>query len=330
MSYEIAFYLLFLALAVAVLIRSGVYIVHALVGIAHFLNISEFTLSFILMAIATSLPELGVGINAALSGNPIISLGNIIGANIVVLSLVLGLILVFVGKMKVNSDISAKAHWFNFALAISPFPLLYDGVLSRFDGAFLMALFAVNVTVLMRARALHPSEPHVWESLLRHFSRAQQHGLAFHGFIKDILVFTVAMGFLLGSSFFVVYAAEHISFAFDISPLFVGIFIVAIGTTLPELTFGVKAALSHHGELSLGNLFGTVVFNSTWILGMVALLQPIVVSDHFSFWISAAYMALVVLCAHVFLRTGYALTRKEGVFLILLYFFFVFIQFRFL
>ncbi len=99
MDYEIIFNFLLLIVGIFILIRSGVYIVRALVNIAHFLNVSEFTLSFILMAFATTLPEFGVGIGSAFSGQPMISLGNVFGSNILNLSFILGLIALISGKL---------------------------------------------------------------------------------------------------------------------------------------------------------------------------------------------------------------------------------------
>lgn len=328
MSYEIAFYFLVMAAGVFVLIRAGVYIVHALVRIAHFLKLSEFVLSFVLMAIATSLPELGIGINAALSGDPLISLGNVVGANIIVLSLVLGVVLILGGTVKIGSDVSLHAHWIHFLLAISPLLLFYDGVLSRFDGVILMILFVVATILMFRARSPHVS-PRVHEAFLRHFSPAS-YERAFHRFLRDVFVLIVSLALLLGSAFSVVYAAEYLALSFGASSFLIGALVVAIGTTLPELTFGIKAVMSRHGGLSLGNLFGTVVFNSTWILGMVSFLHPIVLTNPFSFFIDAAFMIFVMFCAYFFLLTGKVLTRAQGVFLVALYLVFLFVQMRFL
>ncbi|MEK7657999.1 MAG: sodium:calcium antiporter [Patescibacteria group bacterium] len=322
--YELYFNILLIAVGIFALIKSGAYVVKALINIAHFLKISEFTLSFILMAAATSLPELGIGLNAAFNNTPLISLGNILGANILVLSLILGAMILIEGNLTLKKHSPAHSSWFNFFLAISPVILLIDGDLSRFDGLILIALFVLNLGRLLKFREIFNHHR------VKHFLNGDEHRLADLNtsfFLKNLFIFILAIGVLLLSSYLIVKGVEIFSLKLGIPEILIGIFIVALSTTLPELSFGIKAILSRRNEMSLGNLLGTVVFNSTLILGIVSLISPIRIENGVSFWVSAGVMILIIFLANLFLKTRDSLNRLEGLLLILIYFVFAIISY---
>ncbi|MEE8131882.1 MAG: hypothetical protein V3T98_02450 [Candidatus Paceibacterota bacterium] len=325
---ELVLNFLILATAVFVLIRAGVFVVRSLIRMAHFLNVSEFALAFILMSFATTLPEFAIGLNSAFSGEPLISLGNIFGANILNLSLVLGLV-VLISKSSLVIDRSSPSHhhktWITFFIGISPVILLLDLELSRLDGLILIILFFLYLARLFHLKEIFEHRKSFWISFINHFERRAD-GLNLKYFFKNLLVFIASVGVVLVSAFFVVNSAETISLKIGISEMLIGIFIIALGTTLPELSFGIRAALRKHEGLSLGNLFGATAFNSTWILGLVALISPIKIVDSTSFWISAAAMVLVLFLANLFLRTRDLISRREGTVLISVYVLFVIVQ----
>lgn len=325
MGYELAFNFLLIAVGIFILIRSGVYIVHSLVKIAHFLNVSEFTLSFILMAFATTLPEFAIGVVSALKGEQILSLGNILGANILTLGLTLGLVTIIAGKLTMDGHSVAHRSWFNFFLGVSPVIFLIDGRLSRLDGLILISLFFLNLARLFHLREIFHHRRSFWLSFINHFERRPD-GLNIGYFLKNILIFVAASGFLLFSAYAIIGGAKALSVRAEIPELLVGIFIIAIGTTLPELSFGIRSALSRHGDLSLGNLFGAATFNSTWILGIVALLNPIQISGNSVLWISAVTMVLILFLANLFLRSREYISRCEGLALVGIYVFFIVFQ----
>jgi len=324
MNYELAFNFLLIGVGIFILIRSGTYLVRSLIEIARFLRVSEFTLSFILMAFATTLPELTIGVNSALRGQPLISLGNVLGANILNLSLTLGFIALISGQLAIGlkpKEIAASHHWLTFFLGISPLFFLVDLKLSRLEGAILIALFLIYLARLIHLREVFREGKSFWLSHLHH---SVDFGVK--NFFKNLIIFAVAVGFLLLSASIIIKGAEVVSLKTGASQLLVGIFIVAFGTTLPELFFGLKAALSRHAELSLGNLFGATALNSTWILGLAALISPIQIKQPLPFFISAITMILVLFLANLFLQTREAISRKEGVVLMLIYFIFLIIQ----
>lgn len=324
---ELILNFLILVAGVFILIRAGVFVVKSLVKMAHFLNVSEFALAFILMSFATTLPELAIGLNSAFSGEPTIALGNILGANILNLSLVLGLVALVSKSIIIDRSSPSHHHktWLTFFLSISPVILLLDKQLSRLDGLILIILFFLYLARLFHLKEIFEHRKSFWISFIDRFEhRTDKLNLKY--FFKNLLSFIVSVTVVLLSAFFVVDAAEAISFKIGISKILVGVFIIAFGTTLPELSFGIRAALKKHEGLSLGNLFGATAFNSTWILGVVALISPIKITDSVSFWLSAGAMVLILFLANLFLRTRDAISRREGAILINVYVLFVIAQ----
>lgn len=321
-----AFDLLLIAVGVFILIRSGVYIVHSLVKIAEFLKVPEFILSFVLMAFATTLPEFAIGINAALKGEPLISLGNILGANILTLGLTLGLVALISGRLMIAGPpkgVAATHHWFTLLLGSAPLILLIDGKLTRFEGLILILLFLLYITRSFHLRQVFDHRKSFWPS---HFHLLEPSFSALKDFFKNLTIFAVASGFLLFSAFLIVSSAKALSLRIGISEFLVGALIVALGTTLPELSFGIRAAVSGRGELALGNLFGAAAFNATWILGIVALISPINIQTPLFFFVGAGFMMLVLFLANLFLQTRQSISRREGLVLILTYLVFLIVQ----
>lgn len=307
-----------------VLLKSSVFAAKYLEQIARFLGISEFSASFILMAFATTLPEFAIGINSALSGSPEISLGNILGGNIVTLSLILGIVATIAGNIKLNDHGIFTAHRiFTLSLTIAPVALLLDGMLSRIDGAILVCLFFAHIAVLVKLKDRFRGG-----KTFNH-SSASSIPLLLWGIrktFKSLTFFTIAVVFLIGGSYIVVYSAHNLSLVIGLPEILIGIFILGIGTSLPELTFGVRTAVSGHGNMSVGNLFGAAVLNSTLILGSVAIISPIYITLPKVVWVGSIFMVLTMFIAFHFLKSKDFLVRREGIFLLFIYIVFLLVQ----
>ena len=317
-------WILILLAAAIILIRSGAWLVHALVNISSRLKISEYIVSFVLMSFATTLPEFWVGVSSAFSGVSALSIGNVFGANIANLSLILGIASLFSGRVVLHRRTARFDAWSNVILGGLPVILLFDGVLSRLDGFVLLSLFAAFLL-----RLLAGSRP--WSShrplpaSIRHRPSNRLFSKPLHFLLYDFGVFALAAGFLILSAYLIVYSAGRLTASLGISPLIIGIIAVSFGTTLPELTFAIRASLARHSELSLGNLIGATIFNSTLILGVVAVINPVRLSaaDLVNLRLSSVALIIILLTANIFLRTRARLGRREGAVLILLYFIFI-------
>jgi len=308
--------ILFLA-SVYILVKSGAIAVKNLVAVARYLRISEYVLAFILMALATSLPEFFIGINSALSKTSILSLGNVIGSNIVNLSFVLGAVVIIAKGIRIESKIAKRDAWLVFFISILPVLLLIDKNLSRADGAILLIAF-----IWYFRRILKDKE--AFKKRMNHVARTVEE---FWRFIKDLIVFILAIVILLGSSWAVVKTAELIAQGLNLTLALIGLILVAIGTSLPELVFGIKSVITKHEGMNLGNLIGSTVINSTLILGITVLVFPIKIEDFNLILTSGLLMILTILIVNFFITTKDKISLREGIILIGLYILFLIIEF---
>jgi len=308
--------ILFLA-SVYILVKSGAIAVKNLVAVARYLRISEYVLAFILMALATSLPEFFIGINSALSKTSILSLGNVIGSNIVNLSFVLGAVVIIAKGIRIESKIAKRDAWLVFFISILPVLLLIDKNLSRADGAILLIAF-----IWYFRRILKDKE--AFKKRMNHVARTVEE---FWRFIKDLIVFILAIVILLGSSWAVVKTAELIAQGLNLTLALIGLILVAIGTSLPELVFGIKSVITKHEGMNLGNLIGSTVINSTLILGITVLVFPIKIEDFNLILTSGLFMILTILIVNFFIATKDKISLREGIILIGLYILFLIIEF---
>lgn len=304
--------ILYFTLSCAVLIVSGVLLVKSLTKIARFLHISEFSAAFIIMAVATSFPELFVGISSAISGAPSLSLGNVIGANILNLTLITGIIILVSKEIKTTAKIGKDAYFMLVAITLIIILFIIGRSLSRIDGAILLCFFFVNSYRILRKRKEYPKRIEDGSETQRKFIY--------------LLIFLIALIGLFLSSNYVVKYASALAIDFNFPQIIIGIFLLSIATTLPELVFGVSAARLEHKEMGIGDQIGTIIVNSTLILGVVAIISPIT-TVFLPFLISAAFMFISAFIFTTFLITGRKFETLEGISLILIYVLFVIIEF---
>jgi len=310
-------YIALFLISIFALVKSGAIAVQRLVAMARYLRISEYVLAFILMALATSLPEFFVGINSALSKNSILSLGNIIGSNIVNLSFILGAVTIFAKGIRIESKIAKGDAWIVFFVSILPLLLLVDKSLSRAEGVILLLVF-----VWYFRRILKQKE--AFRKRMDHMARTIKE---FWEFFRNLLIFILTIAILLVSSWLVVKTAVLIAQDLALPLALIGLVLVAIGTSLPELVFGIKSVITKHEEMNLGNLIGSTVINSTFVLGITALIYPIKIENLNMILTSGLFMIFVVLLANFFIATKEKISWREGAVLIGLYVAFLVLEF---
>lgn len=287
--------------------------------IANLLRISPIVIGLTVVAIGTSLPELAVGITAANEGKGALAVGNVVGANILVLLLVLGLsaaiqplpIQPYSLRLEVPAMIGA-------ALALILMSL--DGVLTRTEGA-LLVMAAVFYTALIvqssrRERRMVADE-------FQHEYAQPLPPLAERGkqFLLQGVVLAVAITLTILGADLLVAGATDLALAFGVSDAVIGLTIVALGTSSPELVTTVVATLRGDRDVAIGNLLGSGVYNILAILGTVMLVspQPIDVSRELLF-IDLPVAAAVALVCWPVLRSGHMISRAEGLAFVAAYF----------
>ncbi len=305
---NISLFILFVV-GIALLVRTSGWLVSLLTWMARYLKMSEYAVAFILMAAATSIPELFVGINSALTGFPTLSFGNVLGANLLNVTIVLGVAALF-GAITLEDERITHGASFVFTLTFTPLIMLLDGVLSRIDGALLILIFFAYlrylfVTSRIPDHAINTVEPTP---------------AAVGEFVKKLFLFMGGVLLLLVASRIAVFAAEVLAVRFGIPAFLVGLIVISLGTTLPELTFGIRSALERKGGMSIGNAIGSVVFNLLFVLGVVAVIQPI----HLEGTKTPAFISLLAvtgisLLLYIISRISGRISRLTGIFLILVY-----------
>jgi len=302
-----------LILSCTVLFLSGSWLVKSLSKIAYFLRINEFLLGFVIMAFSTSIPELFVGITAALANNSELAFGTVFGSNIADLTIVIGIAVILAKGIKIESKKTRKDTFYMVFVAGLPIVLmLVGGSLSRLDGVILIGVFLFYMYHIIRERKEFRKEI---------VERVKHWDVVLNG-----IIFVLSLVLLFLSANFVVDYATKISIEFLLPPILIGLFLIGLGTSLPELMFNIQAVMEKHPEMALGDTIGSVVINSTLVLGVVAFINPITTNFLF-FFSSAFFMLLVAFIFSIFVETGRKLYIKEGIALLLLYSFFIMVEF---
>jgi cation:H+ antiporter len=294
---------------VVLTVAADMFVVGAARTAAH-LRISPVVIGAVIIGIGTSAPEMVVSGLAAAGGNLDIAVGNVIGSNLANVSLVLG-----VAAMTATLTVQGSTLGREAPLSVGSvilFGLLVQGGLARWEGLVLLgALVAALVWVLQAARAEGNEElgSEVDEYLSDgEISLARELGRALVGLVATI-----------GSAQLLVWSALDIAESLGLAAGFVGLTIVAIGTSLPELATSLQAARKNETDLIIGNLLGSNIFNSLAVGGLAALLGPGTIDDTALTGIATALMVGVAVLAGLFMRSGRRVTRPEGLVLLAVY-----------
>lgn len=292
----------------ALVVKASQLAVGSLLWLSEEFGLTEFTTSFLVIGIASVLPELALGLAAAFEGASDFGIGIVFGANILDLTLVLGIVAIYANGLKVESK-TVRDNLYFLLLSALPVALVWDGELTRFDGVVLLAAFFVYVLWLARER----------KGFTRKIAASRDTDL------PDQLVIAVfSIVVLFGGAYLAAHAATSISVGLGVPVLFLGL-VLALGTCLPELSFSLQALAEKHPELGLGDIVGNVVTDCTFTLGVLALVRPISISDGGVLSVGVS-MLLAALLAVWFMRSGASLSRREGVVLVLAYAGFVLAQ----
>ncbi len=293
----------------ALLIVGAEGLVRGSAALAHRLGVQPLLIGLTVVALGTSSPELMVSVGAAASGNGNIGLGNALGSNISNLLLILGAA-ALVRPLKVRPEMLRREVPVLIGATLLLITLLYDRVLSRFDGGLLLLGGAVwLVAEVVNARRMqHTAGPSIAPLLAAEQPRkAWMEGLWLIGGLAALLV---GARYLLGGS---VVMAERLGF----NEMTIGLTVVAIGTSLPELATSMVAARRQQDDVAVGNAIGANIINVLVVLGITALIQPIEIQG-LRFFDIATLLGSVLLIVPLF-RTGARITRFEGLILLAAY-----------
>lgn len=296
---------LLLLLGLALLVVGSEALIRGSLGAARRLGVSPLLSGLVILGFGTSAPELIVSIDAAVNGRPDIAIGNVVGSNIANVLLILG-ICALITPLSVR-PLALRRDAVTVVAASILFLILVGGsALEQTDALiFLLALFAY----LSWAYYTERSSP----ALLGELHKAEAEELSMVPKTVFWIVAAVPLGLLLliGGSRVLLTGAVGIADHLGVSEAVIGLTLVAVGTSLPELSISVIAAIRRHADVAVGNILGSNIFNLLGILGISALLQPLPVHARilqFDQWVMLGAALLLML----FLYTGRRLSRLEG------------------
>lgn len=257
--------LLVLALALAGVVVGGRLTIRFLTNITTAFGVSEFTVAFVILAIATSMPEVFVGITSSLRGASDLVISTALGSNIVNATFIMGLTALLSGGISTQQLNLKRDLAVGGIISFLPLLFLLNGIVSRFEGLLLILVFVLYLALLARDQ-------------IRYQSLQMPHHL-----LRGIFSFVfalLAIGLLLYASDKTVAASVELAAAVGIPSFLIGLFLLSIGTSLPELVTTLQANRRGKSAMALGNIIGSNVTNSSLVIGIAALINPISVSLH--------------------------------------------------
>ncbi|OON95378.1 MAG: sodium:proton exchanger [Epulopiscium sp. Nele67-Bin005] len=305
-------YYVLLLIGFVLLIKGADFFVDGASSIATRLNVSPLLIGLTIVAFGTSAPELAVSITSALSGDNAIAIGNVLGSNIFNFLMVIG-VSALIAPFAVDKDILAKEFPFTILAGIILFILGLDvalqdqtmNVISRADGILLLIFFSMFMYYLIAS------------ALSNRDNGSDDDEIECMPMSKSILMsIGGALGIVLGGDM-VVNNASEIALIWGMSEGLVGLTIVAIGTSLPELVTSVTAAKKGQSDMALGNVIGSSIFNIFLILGVSTAINPIPLNS--DIFIDIFFMIAVIVTAYIFALTGKKINRPEGGFFVASY-----------
>jgi len=296
---------LLLILGIAVLAIGGEALIRGALGISKQWGVSPLLSGLVIVGFGTSMPELVVSIDAVLSGQSDIAVGNIVGSNIANTLLILGLCAAITALTVTPSALSRDAVIVMIASTVFV-GLGWDKTIGRFDALLLLAiLIAYLVWAYRSEKALADPAAEV------HEAEAAELNLLPNTTLWSIVAVMLGLALLIGGSQLLLKGAVGIAQTLGVSEAVIGLTLVAVGTSLPELTISLIAALRHHADVAVGNVLGSNIFNLLGILGIAALVKPMEISTRileFDQWV----MLGITFILFVFLYTGRRVSRLEG------------------
>lgn len=295
-----------LALSLFVVIQAAGFATHYSERIAEGFHLSRYIVGFVVVSFISILPETIIAVNAALRGNPDFGVGLLFGSNVADLTLIFAILILVAGKngFHVEKSLWRKLLVYPLFMAI-PLLLGIDGRFTRAEGAVLIVIGLIFYFFIFSKNV----------GISTHQSRSP-------GRLKNSLLLVLSMGLLLVGAHFTVGSAVGLAHSLGISPVLVGILIVSLGTTIPELFFSVQAIKAKKPALAVGDIFGSVLADATIVIGLVAMISPLNFPPIIAY-VAGGWMVVASIILLTLIKTRYRLTRPEAFILVFVWLLYV-------
>ena len=288
----------------AILIVGADLIVNQSERIALKFKIPEFIIGATLIALGTSLPEMAASIAASYNHKPDIAVANVIGSNILNITLVLASVFLIAKNINPNRDFFAKDSTWALVPVLIFVLMIIDGVISRFDALLLLLLMGAYLLFLLQDAKNIPKEKRLELDEI-HFSWLKTMFMLLAGFILIML-----------GAHFTVESASDIAKSFGISQWVIGIIMISIGTSLPELVVSISAAVKGKVDMAIGNIIGSNMANTTVVLSAAALTNPLTIhASNYIFDIATMIVSTLLL---VFITANKLYNKSAGISLMII------------
>lgn len=301
----------FLILGFILLVKGADWFVDGSSNIARLLRVPPVLIGLTIVALGTSAPEATVSIIAAVQGTADVAVGNVVGSNILNITIVVGLAAV-IFPLRVQNEMIIKQIPFALLASLALFALSSDmlfqesvsNMLSRSDGFILFLFLSIFMYYIIEVGLKSRKETKVIQDPNVKWG-------------KSILITAIGLAAIILGGQLVVSSATKIALGLGMSEALVGLTVVAIGTSLPELVTSISAALKKQSEIAIGNVVGSGIFNILFVLGTTSLISPLPINPVIftDIWIMIVLTVLLL----VFSRTNFRIGRKEGTILALIY-----------
>lgn len=294
-----------LILVFALLIKGADFFVDGSSNIARLLQVPPILIGLTIVAFGTSAPEATVSIIAALEGNADVAVGNVVGSNILNSTLVVG-VAAFLYPLKVESEMIRKEIPFTLLAGVALLILMSDIALQGFSGnmitrgdGFIFLLFLSIFMYYVIAIGLRSRKNAANEPTPQNISWG-----------KNLFITILGLAAIIFGGDLVVGNGTKIAYSLGMSETLVGLTVIAIGTSLPELVTSISAALKKESEIALGNIVGSNIFNILFVLGASAAISPLPVND--KVFTDVVLMIVLTVLLFIFSRTNFKVGKREG------------------
>jgi len=265
--------LIVLFVGLALLVWSSDIFIEGAASTAIHMNISPLIIGVVVLGFGTSAPEILVAILASIDDSPGLAIGNVVGSNIANIGLVLG-VTAIISPVVIKSSLLKREFPILLAISLVGILLMLDQDLDVTDGFILLALLLIVMTWMIRAnKNINPSDPLAEETIeeLEDLPKLSNQ--------KALVFLILGLVILMISAKMMVWGAVEIAHFFHVPEMIIGLTIVAIGTSLPELAAAITAAKKGEADLMIGNILGSNLFNLLAVMSMPALIAPSVIDN---------------------------------------------------
>ena len=326
------------------LVKGSDYFVKSAATIAKRLGVSEFIIGLTLVAIGTSIPELASSVIASIKKASGIVIGNIVGADIANIGLITGMAAV-IAVIKTKKEMMDRDGYIMIFAGAALYIFIYNGVISKLEAGILLLLYAAYILFLSETKP-ELKEQYNFRGFIRYFFRFQylktiqdktrrmkDNRQKAQGrqkiktskkiyLFKDLLIMLISgAAIFIGANYFI-NGAMYFANLLKIPETIIGVTLVSLGTTLPELSVTVSAARKGYGNIAIGNIIGSNITNILLVLGTAAFISPIQVGKITLFY-TAPFMLFMMALLLLFIKSNWEIRRKEGIAFLILYVLFI-------